>query len=221
MKELLLSGYAYTLRPKLPSQHFLDLCSEASSRQISMGDILYTRSNTNPFELYCLMALIAAYRPSRIFEIGTFDGATTLRMAQIAPDADIITLDLPPNQLPHATELDGEHALARAGDVGIRFRGTPASSRIKQVLGNSRTFDYSSFFGTCDFVFVDACHEYEFVRVDSQNALKLLRRGGTVVWHDYVPGWPGVIKAVDELLPDHSIVHIAGTSLAVLRDNAG
>jgi predicted O-methyltransferase YrrM len=53
-----------------------------------------------------------------------------------------------------------------------------------------------------DAVFIDADHSYEAVKLDIQNWMPKVRRGGILAGHDYVPSWPGVVRAVDELLPD-------------------
>ena len=110
-------------------------------------------------------------------------------------------------------------ANVRGGGVGQRFAGRPEAQRIRQLLGDSTTFDFSPYHGAIDFAFIDACHDYAFVKSDTANALRMVPRG-VIVWHDYYPGWPGVVRAVDELLPKHRIMHIAGTSLAVLDRSA-
>lgn len=219
-KRLVRSGVDYSQHPKIRSAHFLDVCPGAAEIDVPLGAVRYTRSNANPYELYCITALIMLRRPRRVFEIGTFDGATTLMMAGASPEAEVITLDLPPSRAAHDAELEGERDLANKGLVGHRFQGLPESRRIRQVLGDSRTFDYSPYHGTCDFVFVDACHEYEFVRSDTSHALKLVAPGGMVVWHDYTPGWPGVVRALDELPIRSSMKHVAGTTLAICEAGA-
>ena len=45
---------------------------------VAMGDMTYRVSNMDPFELYCLAAIARIRRPRTIFEVGTYDGATTL-----------------------------------------------------------------------------------------------------------------------------------------------
>ena len=49
-------------------------------------------------EILTLAAICECVRPRRIFEIGTYKGASTLLMAIHTPDdAEIFTLDLPPD----------------------------------------------------------------------------------------------------------------------------
>jgi predicted O-methyltransferase YrrM len=55
-----------------------------------------------------------------------------------------------------------------------------------------------------DFIYIDADHSYEQVKNDIENALALLNGKGVIAGHDYVPEFPGVIQAVDELVkPTH------------------
>jgi cephalosporin hydroxylase len=50
------------------------------------------------------------------------------------------------------------------------------------------------------FVYIDGCHTYEQVYKDIMNYKPFIVKGGFIGGHDYVPGWAGVMKAVDELL---------------------
>jgi predicted O-methyltransferase YrrM len=54
-----------------------------------------------------------------------------------------------------------------------------------------------------DMVFIDADHSLEGVRCDIRIAWNLLCPGGMICGHDYEPNWPGVKRAVDELLGGH------------------
>tara|TARA_R110000803_G_scaffold90485_1_gene157890 strand:- start:422 stop:1006 length:585 start_codon:yes stop_codon:yes gene_type:complete len=49
-----------------------------------------------------------------------------------------------------------------------------------------------------DFIYIDACHEYEDVKKDIQ--LYLPKTNHLIGGHDYQKEWPGVVKAVDEIL---------------------
>jgi ABC-type arginine transport system ATPase subunit len=47
-------------------------------------------------------------------------------------------------------------------------------------------------------VFIDCSHAYDYARTDSESAMRLVKTGGIVLWHDYGV-WPSVTQAHDEL----------------------
>ncbi len=49
-------------------------------------------------------------------------------------------------------------------------------------------------------VYIDGDHSYEAVRDDIKAWLPKVRKGGILAGHDYGAGWPGVQKAVHEIL---------------------
>ncbi len=51
-----------------------------------------------------------------------------------------------------------------------------------------------------DFIYIDANHEYEDVKRDMELYLPKLLKSGIISGHDYHQRWPGVIKAVNELI---------------------
>ena len=61
-------------------------------------------------EISSLCHLVAARRPRKVLEIGSFRGLTTLNIAMNAPEAEIHTLDLPPNFDPADTEFEKKDA---------------------------------------------------------------------------------------------------------------
>lgn len=54
--------------------------------------------------------------------------------------------------------------------------------------------------GERDLVYIDAGHEYEQVADDLKNWLSKVKKGGWITGHDYRSKFPGVIKAVNELV---------------------
>ncbi len=174
-------------------------------------------------ELSVITALVKQANPRTIFEIGTFDGRTTLNMAvNTGDDGRIFTLDLPKEQL-DSTRLHittGDRVFVDKPESGARFKSAPVSRKITQLYGDSASFDFAPYFNTIDVVFLDGSHSYEYVRNDSEIGLQLLRNGhGTILWHDYT-AWPGVTKALNELfLTDPRfahIRHIVGTTLVYI-----
>ena len=59
---------------------------------------------------------------------------------------------------------------------------------------------------------------YASVRRDTENALRVVRPGGVVLWHDYnVFSVLGVTRWLNELRMERPLVWLAGTTLACLR----
>lgn len=61
-------------------------------------------------------------------------------------------------------------------------------------------------FGGADMVFIDAAHDYDSVVRDIGTARRLLVPGGLLCGHDYSGSWPGVMRAVDELVPNRDVL---------------
>jgi hypothetical protein len=185
--------------------------------------------NVNLSEVAILAQAASSVPPgSEIIEIGTFDGRTALNLAVNAPDGvAIATLDLPANQ-PTAFPIEAsERQYVEKPSSGDRLRSCHprwrgAASRVVQLFGDSATYDWSPHFGRAGLVFVDGSHIYDYAREDSETAMRLLRPGGVVLWHDYGV-WPGVTRALDELEGSRSLGlrHIRGTSLVFWRSPAG
>ena len=179
--------------------------------------------NVTLLELLCLARLARTAAAHAIFEIGTFDGRTTLTLAVNAPSAVVHTLDLPPDVDTAMRIETSERAFVDKPASGARFLGRPEAARIRQHFGDSAAFDYTALHGTIDVAFVDGSHAYEYVLSDSRHALALLRpTGGVLAWHDYGV-WPGVTRALEELAREPTFAgmrHVAGTTLAVLDTRA-
>ena len=152
--------------------------------------------------------------PSVILEIGTFDGRTTVHLAENAPHAEIFTIDLGTGIIEVPVQ-DAEIL----GDVFVgRWIADRQINGIHQLIGDSRTFDYESATGrsAVDFVFVDGDHSCESVAADSNQVFSILAEGGLVIWHDYLTT-AGVTEALNDLAQHHPLTHISGTSLVVNR----
>lgn len=216
-------GYHHESRetPELPAVLLSRLVPRDSL--IDVREIDAVDGNVSERELIAICRMVRSAQPKMLFEFGTFDGRTTINMAvNAAPGAKVYTLDLPRSGIP--TSASGIHAheivYADKPTSGERYRGTDAESSIVQYYGDSGTFDFSPFYGSIDFVFIDASHTFEYVVNDSMQALRMLSpSGGTIVWHDY-GRWDGVTAALNQLRRKQcefsSARAIEGTTLAVL-----
>ena len=121
---------------------------------------------------------------ARAFELGTGFGRSTSLIALHAPASEVFTFSLPNNP-----------------ETGRIFHHQPWAGRITQLEGDSLDFDFSPWFGTADLVFVDGCHELPHVELDTLNALRLVKPGGMVLWHDVEADCPDVIRTTQRHAP--------------------
>ena len=217
-------GYNYDARELLELPAVAASSLAPSSGLIDVREIDAVDGNVSERELITISRLVQAAAPHTLFEIGTFDGRTTLNLAANAPaDARVYTIDLPKASIESSVAPIHAHEVRYAdkSESGIRYKGSDVAQKIKQLYGDSGTFEFSEFYSGIDFIFIDGSHTYEYVINDSLHAIQMLRMGkGTIVWHDY-SRWDGVTRALNELRrikPEFSVLQwIEGTTLAVLK----
>lgn len=56
-----------------------------------------------------------------------------------------------------------------------------------------------------DLIYIDGEHQYDFVKNDIEISLSLIKPGGIICGDDYCDSWPGVSKAVNELILDFRV----------------
>ena len=203
----------------LPRKNIEELTDQTDPQMIQLD---HADGNVSLEELRCIAKLVKYFEPKTLFEIGTFDGRTTMNMALNAPAADIYTLDLPKAEI-HKTEhriKKGDQTFINKEESGTRFSNTEQAKQITQIYADSASYDYSQLAGKVDFVFVDGAHTYEYVKSDTEAAFTLLgSTGGLIVWHDYE--WKEVIQALNEYYQADprfgDLINIQDTSLVVLR----
>ena len=172
-------------------------------------------------ELAYLAIITRAVSPSFVFEIGTFRGRTALTFAlNSSPDCVVYTLDLPPDARRAAANGDvgrADRTIIEKSETGVDYEGKDVSYKIRQLFGNSLSFDFKPYEGQIDLVFVDGAHHYEAAKSDTNNALRMLRPGGWVVWHDFANygDYNDVIRAVLNVLPADQIIQIENSQLAI------
>lgn len=172
-------------------------------------------------EVLAMCAIVSHVKAKSLIEVGTSDGNTTLNLvANGAKDASITTLDLP-EDWQGGFEIHVPEMLKNVTDrakVGIQYRQSAYAGQVTQVFGDSAKADYSKFAGPFDFAFIDGCHFYDYVKVDTENCQKHMRPGGLIVWHDY-----GMIEDVSRAVDEWSrqtgipVSIVTGTRLAVAK----
>jgi len=187
---------------------------------LKLADFHGREGNVTLYELSVISAIVSHRRPRVLLEIGTFDGNTTLQMAHNSPeDARIYTLDLPPDGDATAALAPGDAAyIADRQKLDRKYAGTSVGHKVVQCLGDSATYDFHSILehGRPELVFIDGSHSYDYVRNDTEKVLEILAPGGAVLWHDYVPAWPGVMSYLEDLHTRMPLRCIEGTALVYL-----
>jgi predicted O-methyltransferase YrrM len=196
-----------------------------NGRSVPVFEARKANGNVRLSELAILNSFAQAVEDgASIFEIGTFDGRTSLNLAfSSPPHCQVYTLDLKP-EMDTVYHLDqGERHMVEKPRSGARidaYRITCGDtvSRIHQLYGDSASCDFSPYYNSCGLVFIDASHAYDYVLSDSRAALKMLKPGGAILWHDYGI-WSGVTDALEHLAAGEmpGIQCIQGTSLAYWR----
>ncbi len=157
-------------------------------------------TNNNALIFLCCLAK-AGFSP--VLEFGTFTGRTAYNLALNAP-GKIYTVDIGGNVDAGSNVAGIDYVKYTPGEL---FLDDPSvNSKIELILGDSRALDFSRFHGAMGMVIVDGGHSYEVAKADTENALRMVRSGGIVVWDDYGDFWPGVKSAVDELVDSDKLM---------------
>ncbi|OSM00159.1 class I SAM-dependent methyltransferase [Magnetofaba australis] len=146
------------------------------------------RSDHDSIHWLLFAAVIAAHSPKRILEIGTHLGEFTAILAELAPQAQIITLDLPEDD-PVMRSIYGREDADAYADFLARQRANTSAPNITRVAVNS-LFMLEKVEGPFDLIWVDGDHGYPAVAWDIAMAWRLLAPGGHLLCDDVMPNLP-------------------------------
>lgn len=125
-------------------------------------------------------------QPRRIFEIGTYRGASSELLLQLLPEAQVISIAFVSESRSARQFNNDELGVAEVGALV-----SPANrGRFTQLIGDSHQIDPQVFVrdhGRMDLVFIDGDHSRDGVRQDTELARAILAPGGAIAWHDANP----------------------------------
>lgn len=78
----------------------------------------------------------------------------------------------------------------------------PIEDKINIIKNDSKTESKNYPDEFFDVVYIDASHEYEYVKEDILHWYPKVKKGGIISGDDYILGWPGVMQAVNEIFKD-------------------
>ena len=184
---------------------------------------LIVPGGTSDAEAWVLSTL--AKNAQNIFEFGTCTGKTTYLVARNSPpEASVTTITLAPEQAGDYIREEGDSrqnikaALRESKLTHFLYNGTVVEPKVRQLFGDSKAFDETPYLNSCDLIFVDGSHAYSYVLSDSRKALRMVKPGGVILWHDYVgPEEEGVFRGMNELARELPLVHVEGTTFIAYR----
>lgn len=145
-----------------------------------------------------------------IVEVGSWMGRSTKAMS-LATLGRVYAVDT------WAGSAEHQHKVSRVGGPDALYERFRRSLKAEIAAGKCIPVREDSaaaaahFKGKADMVFIDANHAYGMVKRDILAWRPLLKPGGLLCGHDHNSAWPGVMKAVSELVPKRRLV--AGTSI--------
>jgi predicted O-methyltransferase YrrM len=213
-------------RDSIPDRNVFQILPTNGAENIKLGGLKgvtwFFPPSSYIADIVSLCLICQTIRPKVVFEIGTLTGYTALHFALNTPDnTKVYTLDLPKNNSINSqlktTIVDEANIETHRKQEQYSFENTAVADKITCLLGDSASFDFSSFYNKVDFFFIDGAHSYEYVRSDTLNALKCCHPGSVIAWHDFRRvGVNGVSKWLYELAKEHRIYSVPGGSLAFM-----
>ena len=153
--------------------------------------------------------LVAEYKPDIIIEVGTWKGASAINMAQLMKqqgiDGVVICVDTWLGSLVHRSNAETRNSLhLKNGYPSIYFEflsNVVAAGLTNNILPIPQTSTNAYLWlkensVQAPLIYIDADHEAVNVYSDISNYWELVSPGGGLFGDDFVPAWPGVIRAV-------------------------
>lgn len=136
-----------------------------------------------------------------IIEIGSYEGKSARALADnSSPEATIYCVD--PWNAPIFWK-DNNMFVVNESTFGMFQINMLDHLKTKKVIPVCKKWSEATVDIPADFIFIDGDHSYEAVKHDIIKALKHLKSGGILAGHDN--NWPGVVKAVKELLTEYTV----------------
>ncbi|MCH9632910.1 MAG: hypothetical protein S4CHLAM6_12550 [Chlamydiae bacterium] len=149
---------------------------------------LLAEGMTHLKDYLALAALLEFTQPKQIFEIGTYKGITSDFFMQVLPHCRVISIAYinPRREFFKKKFNNSELSSEEIGSYVTKER----KSRFTQLIGNSHDLVASKLiddYGQMDMIFIDGDHSVKGVQKDTELALEILKKNGTIGWHDANP----------------------------------
>lgn len=165
-------------------------------------------------------AVFQQLRPVLVIEVGSWLGGSAIHMADLAkaigiPGFELVCVDtwlgadehwLRPEWFETLNLRHGYPTLYYQFLANVIHKGHADVITPMPVSSESAYHVLKHHKVVADAVYVDAGHRYKDVRGDVENYWQLVRPGGVLFGDDFLPQFPGVIRAVDEFAEKNGVV---------------
>lgn len=139
-------------------------------------------------DLHALGAALLYARPSKIFEIGTYMGASSNFFLTLLPETKVISIAY---VTPAEERKRGKYNNVDLTEDRVGSLVAPENrARFTQLIGDSHKIDPKEFVtahGKMSFVFIDGDHSRIGVGQDTELAQAIITTTGSIGWHDANP----------------------------------
>lgn len=132
-----------------------------------------------------VLSLVAAnVRPGKMLDIGTHFGRSAARMAANSPQSMVYTVNIHPDEYAQGGNLKTE--CLSVEEIGSYYR-KKGLTNLTQIYANTKTWIVPDYINDLSLVYVDGCHDKEFVYSDTRLIIDRMTPGGFILWHDCSP----------------------------------
>lgn len=147
-----------------------------------------------------LSNIIERYNVKNFVELGVYDGKNVIYLAKKFPNVNFYGVDLWKhfetdriNRLPLNSQKEWDILFDKLSKISSEL---PNLELIRDFSSKSAEKFNDDFF---DMIFIDANHDYKYVKEDIASYMPKIKKTGIISGHDYSLAWYGVIKAVNEV----------------------
>lgn len=156
----------------LPTLDLLELFPDFNE---SLTNYSFLEGTSFITDLALLKMISRKYKDANYIEFGTWRGESISNVADVTPNCISLSFS--------EQEMKAHHIHPNAVKVSRMF--SKNNPRIKHIEHNTQTYNFKDLEKKFDVIFVDADHKYEGVKIDTQNAFKLLKdENSVIIWHD-------------------------------------
>lgn len=162
------------------------------------GNAEYYTKQQGWFDYWDVYDLAASRFPQgRLLEVGVWKGLSLKYLAEKAPQARIMGIDL--------FEYDPQYHGRTGSFLEDAQKRLDAHKNVQLIKEDSTKAAESFEDNSLDFIFLDTFHHYELVKRELHTYWPKLKKGGLFAGHDYGGSHTGVKQAVDEFAKEKGL----------------